>query len=331
MSRFINERKNHWQRLEDILSILETSSLRRLSRAEVREFGELYRRAATDLAIARAETRDPKLINYLNSLVIRAHGKIYRADTNGAAVMWKFFTKDFPQTFRKNISYFALAFGIFAFFSVASFLLCYYSTDFGEYLGLEQARYAAQNDLKWWESLNAANQIGSSEILTNNIRVSFMAFALGALLGVGTVFVLAFNGLHIGGVLGVCYKTNSAFANDLVFFMVGHGVIELSCIFIAGGAGMMIGYALVNPGDLTRGQALKKRGMEAAKIVIGCACLLVIAGIIEGFLSPSNLPVGVKIGTGVLTGIAMYAYLFLVGHEAENVEGAVPKKQFSAS
>jgi uncharacterized membrane protein SpoIIM required for sporulation len=315
MSRFINERKNHWQRLEDLLSILDASSLRRLSRAEVREFGELYRRAATDLAIARAETRDPKLINYLNSLVIRAHGKIYRADTNGAAVLWRFFTKDFPQTFRKNISYVALAFGIFTFFSVASFLLCFYNADFGEYLGLEQAHYAAQNDIKWWESLNEANQIGSSEILTNNIRVSFMAFALGVLFGVGTVFVLAFNGLHIGGVLGVCYRTNTEFANDLVYFMVGHGVVELSCIFIAGGAGMMIGYALVNPGDLTRAQALKKRGMEAAKIVIGCACFLVFAGIIEGFLSPSNLPVEIKIGTGILTGIAMFSYLFLVGRE----------------
>ena len=84
---------------------------------------------------------------------------------------------------------------------------------------------------------------------------------------------------------------------------------------MAGGAGMMIGYALVNPGDLTRAQALKKRGMEAAKIVIGCASLLVIAGIIEGFLSPSNLPVWVKTGTGILTGIAMYTYLFLVGRE----------------
>lgn len=315
MSRFINERKNHWQRLEDLLSILETSSLRRLSRAEVREFGELYRRAATDLAIARAETRDPKLINYLNSLVIRAHGKIYRADTNGAAVLWQFFTKDFPQTFRKNLSYIALAFGIFMFFGVASFLLCYYNGDFGDYLGLEEIKYAAQNDFKWWEDLNDANQIGASGILTNNIRVSFMAFAFGVLFGIGTVYVLAFNGLLIGGVLGICYKTNTEFANSLVSFMVGHGVVELSCIFIAGGAGMMIGYALVNPGDLTRAQALKKKGMEAAKIVIGCAFFLVIAGIIEGFLSPSSLPVAVKVGTGVLTGIAMYLYLFLVGRE----------------
>jgi len=319
MSRFVNEHKNNWQRLEDLLSILDTSSLRGLSRAEVREFGELYRRAATDLAIARAETRDPKLINYLNSLVIRAHGKIYRADTNGAAVMWRFFTKDFPQTFRKNISYIALAFAIFTFFGVASFFLCYYNADFAEHLGLEQARFAAQNDIKWWKSLNEANQIGSSQILTNNIRVSFVAFALGVLFGVGTVYVLAFNGLHIGGVLGVCYQTNPAFANDLVAFMVGHGVVELSCIFIAGGAGMMIGYALVNPGDLKRGQALKKKGMEAARIVIGCAIFLVIAGVIEGFLSPSNLPVWVKVGTGVSTGIAMFSYLFLVGHEKENL------------
>src|SRR5829696_9998891 len=113
MNRFIDERKDNWQRLEDLLGLLQGTSLKGLSRVEVREFGELYRRAATDLAIARAETRDPKLINYLNSLVIRAHGRIYRADTRGAAVLWKFFTKDFPQTFRKNISYIALAFGIF--------------------------------------------------------------------------------------------------------------------------------------------------------------------------------------------------------------------------
>jgi uncharacterized membrane protein SpoIIM required for sporulation len=76
---------------------------------------------------------------------------------------------------------------------------------------------------------------------------------------------------------------------------------------------MMIGYAIIDPGDLTRAQALKKKGMEAAKIVMGCAFLLVIAGTIEGFLSPSDLPPGVKIATGVGTGIAMYSYLYLAG------------------
>ena len=104
MNRFITERKDNWERLEDLLSILETSPLRGLPRAEVREFGELYRRAATDLAIARAETRDPKLVNYLNSLVIRAHGKIYRAEGQGLNLIWQFFAKDFPQTFRKTLA-----------------------------------------------------------------------------------------------------------------------------------------------------------------------------------------------------------------------------------
>ena len=315
MSRFINERKNNWQRLEDLLSMLKGNSIRGLSRAEVREFGELYRRAATDLAIARAETRDPKLLNYLNSLVIRAHGKIYRAENQGFGLIWQFFAKDFPQAFRRTWKYTALAFAVFTVFAVASFLLCYYDTNFADEIGAGSARYAAQANEKWWLELNQANQIGSSAILTNNIRVAFMAFAGGAFFGIGTLYVLISNGLSIGGVLGVCFQANPAFGFDLVTFMVGHGVIELSCIFIAGGAGMLIGYSIINPGDLSRGQALKKNGMEAARIVIGCACLLFIAGLIEGFLSPSDLPASIKFGVGILTGILMYSYLCLVGRE----------------
>ncbi len=86
---------------------------------------------------------------------------------------------------------------------------------------------------------------------------------------------------------------------------------------------MMIGYAMVNPGDLTRAQALKKKGMEAAKIVIGCAALLVIAGLIEGFISPSPLPPSVKFATGILSGIALFAYLFFAGREGVPEDPAI--------
>ena len=315
MNRFIDRHKDNWKRLEDLLSMLRGNSLRGLSRAEVREFGELYRRAASDLAIARAETRDPKLINYLNSLVIRAHGKIYRAESNGAFLVWQFFARDFPQTFRRTWRYTWLAFAVFFAFAAASFLLCYNDLTFADELGVGDVRVAAATDFRWWESLNEANQIGSSQILTNNILISFKAFAYGAFFGIGTIYVLVFNGLHIGGVLGVCYKVNPAFGNALATFMVGHGVIELSCIFIAGGAGMLIGYSMINPGNLTRGAALKKSGLEAVRLAVGCAVLLFFAGIIEGFLSPSNLSPIIKITTGILTGIAMYSYLFLAGRE----------------
>src|SRR4028118_1585259 len=130
MSRFINERKDNWQRLEDLLSLVRGDSLRGLSKMEVREFGELYRRAAADLAIARAETRDQKLINYLNSLVIRAHGKIYRAEGQGANLVWQFFARDYPQTFRRNWRYMAVAFGVFAIFVVFGFVATWFDTDF---------------------------------------------------------------------------------------------------------------------------------------------------------------------------------------------------------
>jgi uncharacterized membrane protein SpoIIM required for sporulation len=317
MNRFINERKDNWQRLEELLSVLETSPIRGLPRAEVREFGELYRRAAADLAIARAETRDPKLVNYLNSLVIRAHGKIYRAENQGFALIWKFFAEEFPQTFRKTWRYSFLAFFVFMLFATASFILCYNDFNFAEVLGLSDVRMNAESGVKWWESLNNANQVGASGILTNNIRVAFMAFAFGAFFGIGTLLLMASNGLSIGGALGVCYKVNPAFGFDLLTFMVGHGVIELSCIFIAGGAGMMIGYSMINPGDLTRADALKKNGLAAVRLVLGCAFLLFLSGIIEGFLSPSGLPPAVKLGTGILTGVAMYSYLLLVGRERE--------------
>jgi uncharacterized membrane protein SpoIIM required for sporulation len=317
MNRFIDEKKDNWQQLEGLLSILETSGLRGMSRAEVRELGELYRRAAADLAIARAETRDPKLINYLNSLVVRAHGKIYRAEGDGLKLIKRYFTHDLPLAFRRTWRFTLAAFVIFLLFAVGAFLLAFYDPQFTAFMGHESIETAAKNDMRWWLSLNEANQIGASQILTNNIQVTFLAFALGMFLCVGTIYILIINGLHIGGVLGVSFRVDPAFGNELVNFMFAHGVVELSCIFIGAGAGMAIGYSIIDPGDLPRGKAIAKQGVESAKLVIGCAIFLFIAGIIEGFISPSNLPPFTKYLTGILTGVAMLAYLLLAGRDAQ--------------
>jgi len=322
VNRFIDERKDNWQRLEDLLEMLRGSSLKYLSKTEVREFGELYRRAATDLAIARAETRDPKLINYLNSLVIRAHGKVYRSGGEGVSVIKRFFASELPREVRESSRFWLTAFAVFAIFGTLSFALCFYDPDFGTMIGLDRIQTAAETDLKWWESLNAANQVGSSQILTNNIWVAFMAFAFGAFFGVGTLYILLMNGVMIGGVLGVCFRTNPAFGNDLVTFMAAHGVMELTAIFLAGGAGMMIGYALIDPGNRTRGQALKDAGSKATKIVIGCAVILVLTGLIEGFLSPSGLPPAIKYATGVLTGLLFFLYVLMAGRADPGTERA---------
>src|ERR1051326_4112370 len=126
IDRFINERKNIWQRLEDLLQLLDRMTLRKLHREEVRELGRIYRRTASDLAIARAESRDPRLINYLNSLVIRAHGRIYRANAQAGRRISNFFSRDFPRAFRRTWGYTATAFAVFCLFTAIFFFATKY-------------------------------------------------------------------------------------------------------------------------------------------------------------------------------------------------------------
>src|SRR6266508_1861014 len=186
-NRFIDQRKNAWQRLEDLLTLLNGTSLRRLHREEVRELGRIYRRTASDLAIARAESRDPRLINYLNSLVIRAHGRIYRADAQGGRRIWNFFARDFPQTFRRTWRYTATTALVFFLFGTLSFVATRRDPDFSELAAVSPGmRYRIESKIRWWEEINEANQIESTAIFTHNIRVTAYEFALGALLGLGT-------------------------------------------------------------------------------------------------------------------------------------------------
>jgi uncharacterized membrane protein SpoIIM required for sporulation len=319
IDRFINERKTVWQRLEELLQMLDRMTLRKLHREEVRELGRIYRRTASDLAIARAESRDPRLVNYLNSLVIRAHGRIYRSDAQGGQRIRNFFWRDFPQTFRRTWRYTAVAFGVFWLFTAIAFFGTRHDPDFSEFAGVSPyfREVVINHRTHWWERLNEANQVGSSQIFTNNIGVTFYAFAMGAMLGLGTLYVMAFNGASFGAIIALTYR--AGFGNDLLLgFVISHGVIELSCIFIAGGAGLLIGTALVMPGDLSRADALKSRGLEAVRLIIGCVPLLVIAGIIEGFISPQPITPIIKIGIGVLTGIALYSYLLLAGRDAQH-------------
>ncbi|MCA1815275.1 MAG: stage II sporulation protein M [Acidobacteria bacterium] len=316
--RFINERKGAWRRLEELLRMLDEMSLRRLHREEVRELGRIYRRASSDLAIARAESRDPRLVNYLNSLVIRAHGRIYRTEASeGGKRLRNFFLRDFPRTFRKTWRYTATAFAFTLVFSLIGFFGTRRDADFSELVGISYVmRDKINSGEHWWESLNEANQIGGAAIMTNNIQVMFNAFALGATLGLGTLLVMAFNGLNIGAVLALTYR--AGFGNDLVTFMVGHGVIELTCIFIAGGAGLLVGSAIIAPGDLSRFDALRLRGREAVHLIVGCIPLLVVAGTIEGFISPAPIHPAFKFATAAATGVALYTYLLLGGREAES-------------
>ncbi|HYE14170.1 MAG TPA: stage II sporulation protein M [Pyrinomonadaceae bacterium] len=314
--KFIKERKGAWQRLEDLLTLLDRSSLRRLHREEVRELGRIYRRTASDLAIARAESRDPRLVNYLNSLVIRAHGRIYRADSSeGRNRLRRFFARDFPRVFRRTWRYTALSFAVFMVFATFTFLGTWRDPEFSALAGVPPSarQRVLRQKPRWWERINRANQVEGAGIATNNIQVTFNAFALGALFGLGTLAVMALNGASIGAWLALTH--HAGYSHELLTFMAGHGVIELTCIFIAGGAGLLFGTAVLFPGDLSRLDNLRLRGREAIQLIMGCVPLLAVAAAIEGFISPAAIPPAMKLAVAAVTGVALYSYLLLAGRD----------------
>jgi uncharacterized membrane protein SpoIIM required for sporulation len=257
-------------------------------------------------------------VNYLNSLVIRAHGRIYRADSSE---IWqrirKFFARDFPRVFRRTWRYTTLSFAVFMLFGVLSFAGTWRDAEFSELAGIPPMWRQQNTEVKkrWWERINRANQVEATGIATNNIQVTFFAFAYGALFGLGTLYVMVLNGASIGSVLALTYR--AGYGHELLTFMAGHGVIELTCIFIAGGAGLLFGTALLFPGDLSRFDNLRLRGRESIKLVVGCVPLLAVAGLIEGFISPAAIPAAMKFTVAAVTGVALYAYLLLAGRGEE--------------
>jgi uncharacterized membrane protein SpoIIM required for sporulation len=150
-------------------------------------------------------------------------------------------------------------------------------------------------------------------IFTNNIQVAFLSFAGGVLCGLGTVYVLVANGLALGGVLGAAQFYGVA--PLLWSFISPHGYLELTCIVIAGAAGLMLGDALLRPGLQLRREALARAARRAVELVLGAAPVLVVAGLIEGFVSPSELPMELKLVFGPLAGLVLYALLFTVGRK----------------
>ena len=306
---FIERRKLNWKRLEELIDQARSvRGLRRLNRDEVRELGRSYRRAATDLAIARVESRDQRLVSYLNNLVIRAHGMIYRSESKGIRGIWDFYRNEFPAIFRRTFRFTLATFIIFIAISICSFIATWRNDDFADFAYLPRpAVQRIKENRSWWDELNKEAPVGAAGIIANNLGVSFRVFALSIIPVAGTIYALMPSALQFGSINALILKYRMTI--KLWSFVAGHGVLEFIAVFIAGGAGLMIGLALLVPGERTRREALIERGSLAIKLLVGCIPLLIIAGSIEGFISPLPIHFGYKISVSLATAVGMAAYL----------------------
>src|SRR5277367_1798534 len=291
-NRWIEQRKSSWGRLDALTHQVESSGIGTLSGSELREFGLLYRQVAADLSAVRSDRASGTLEEYLNQLLSRAHNRIYSGRKAGIGSVVRFMAREYPRVFRQLFPYVFTSFLIFLAGAALGTLLTLSRPEFMRlFLGPAMVETIDRHEM-WTHSLLSVKPQASTAILTNNIGVSFMAFAGGIVGGVGTIYLMFFNGLEMGVISTACARAHMAL--DLFTFVASHGALELPSIFIAGGAGLRLASGLLFPGMLSRRDSLARAAGESIRLLAGVIPLLVVAGLLEAFLSPSGAPRGLK-------------------------------------
>jgi len=305
---WLNAREPHWRRLEALLDRTSASGFKGLTRRELQELGLLYRQIASDLAALREDPGSSRFAAYLNQLLARAHHTIYSAERDSPAAFAQFWIETFPRIFRQHLGHVAVALALFLGSGIVGAALTYRDPDFKtRILGPAMVETIERRQM-WTHSIVAIKPVASSAIMTNNLGVALMAFAMGITAGLGTVYMIAFNGLLLGVIGAACAA--SGMSLQLWSFVAPHGALELPSIVIAGSAGLRLAQGLLFPGLLPRRDSVARAGADAIKLVLGCLPLLVIAGVIEAFVSPTDLSTAMKFGmSGALLAL-LIAYLF---------------------
>lgn len=316
-TRWLEKRKPHWARLETLLNQSAKGGLKSLSRSDLQELSLLYRQTASDLAAIREDRSSVHFSRYINQLLVRAHNTIYSGHRASSKAILSFFLETYPRAFRRSLKHCLLAMAIFAAMGVAGAAWTKQDPDFKtKFLGAEMVQTIERHEM-WTHSIVGIKPLASSAIMTNNMTVCFSTFALGITGGLGTIYMMAFNGLLIGVVGMACWLSNMSL--QLWSFVAPHGVLELPAIFISGGAGFRIAQGLLFPGVLSRRDSLAQSGSEAVQLLLGTIPTLIIAGLIEAFISPTGIPIPLKFMLAGALFVLFNTYLFGVARGPEEL------------
>jgi uncharacterized membrane protein SpoIIM required for sporulation/uncharacterized RDD family membrane protein YckC len=311
--RFVARKRDRWEAFRIEAQGLERRGLMGLPPDRIPGFAARYREVAADLARARTYGVDPQVVDYLGRLVGAGHTALYQARGRFRAPFLRYVWSDFPAAVVESWRYVVAAFLLFVVPAGIGFAMLRERPQLAnEIVPPEMVSRAEQAAERQAEGLGYAHAEGEERpviaawIVSNNIRVCIVAFAGGMLAGLLTVWALVFNGLSIGMGFGVFANYHAA--GYLATFVAGHGVLELTAIFISGGAGFRLAHALIAPGDRRRVEALVVDGRVAMRMVGAVIFLLAIAGSIEGLLSTSDAPAGWKAAVSAATAVFLGVY-----------------------
>ena len=313
LKAFAGEREAGWRELEELLRAARGAP-ERLGSAGARRLGTLYRAAAADLAFARRSFPGDPVVRRLETLVRAARPVVYAHARPRQESFVEFLTRGYWRRILERPLPLIAAWGLLLVPAVLAAI--WGADDPGGAIGVvpDQFLSAAEPGGDGESGLGLADEARfSSEVMTNNIQVTFLAFAGGILACLGTAYVLVYNGLFIGAIAGIVWQASDG--SLFVELVAPHGMLELSCISVAAAAGLRLGWAIVSPGPRRRQLVLGEEARRSVEILIGTVPWLVLAGLIEGFVTGSGLGLAGALAVGGAVAGVYWTLVFWRGRE----------------
>ncbi|GAA5417586.1 hypothetical protein Pryu01_02660 [Paraliobacillus ryukyuensis] len=310
LKTFIRQHRNDWNALEQ--SIRTLHKRRNINNNTIDQFEHLYQKATQHLSYSQTYFPNEEVTGYLNDIVARAHNLLYTTERSSWKQIQYFFSTKFIGLLLNQWQAVMIAMLLFGVGGLASFLAVIHNPlHINAILPAETVQNIADPSVLKSNG-NASNpSLMSTQIMTNNIQVAFLAFAGGITFGLLTGYVLIYNGILVGALAGYFWNLDSSYT--FWAYIVPHGMIELLAIFIAGGSGLLMGYRLFVPKSFSRLYQLKVQTIHSVQLLLGTIPLFIIAGLIEGFLTPADLSLEFKYGIAFITVLATIAYM-VIGH-----------------
>lgn len=323
-----------WEAFEEMLA--EVGKLRRRRplgerRDALAAFPERYREICRDLAVATERRYSPRLVDRLNRLTLEGHHLLYARDPNLAMTIVRFFARDFPRAVRRDAwavgaaTVFFLFPGILVWWLVTTFPELVYSVMGADEVRIFEAMYDPSAEHIGSNRSAASDVAMFGFYVFNNIGIAFRAYAGGMLFGLGSAFILLFNGIALGGV--AAHIGHLGFEETFYSFVIGHGAFEMTAIVLSGAAGLRLGWSILTPGAETRVASLRRTAAETTALVWGVFAMLVVAAILEAFWSSKgSIPPELKFAVGGVYWALVFSYFAFVGrdHEPAQDRGRVP-------
>lgn len=319
LTSFWHTHKASWAELEQLVERFQKKN-RGIQAADIDRLTLLYKKTSAHLAYVRSYYPSDELTQYLNQLVSRAHNLTYKQQATSWQQITYFFGTYFILLIQKRLTFMAIAaflFVIGGIFGYAAVMIdplnLYYVLPAGMAEQIDPARLGEGHD-----AINSP--VVSTMIMTNNMRVAILAFVSGVTFGLVPIYLLLFNGLLIGALAAIYQQAGSSYA--FWAYILPHGVIELTAIFIAGGAGLYMGYRMLVPGRYARKHQFLEAVKESAQLLLATLPLFFIAGVIEGFITPSTtLSLETKYGVAIVT-LLLLVIWYLFGQRRRRTQSA---------